>query len=161
MRTVSSASRAALYAPQTTKVLLDLWTIDHDDMAAPVRLVNDLVNITSRGNVYTAFPISGALPVDTDSELPQMDITCDAVTRDLIIEIRSIATPATVVHEVIVADVPDTVEAGPYTYDLVMAKYDDKEIRFSLVYEPLTTEPYPADIFNPQGWPLLFNAVAA
>lgn len=158
-RTLTSATRAALYAPQTGKVLLHLLTIDHADMAAPVRLVDDLVDIVSRGDTYTAFPFEAALPVDTDGEVPQLEITCDAVTRELIVEIRSIATPATMTLEVVAADSPDDVEAGPYVFDVVSAQYDATEITLRLTYEPLTVEPFPALIFNPHDFPLLFQAV--
>lgn len=154
----SAAVRAQLYAAQTDVALFHLLTIEHDDITA-VRLVDNLTDITSRGDVYTAFPFSATLPADSDGEVPQVDIVCDAVDRSLIILARSIETPATVTIEVVSTEDLDVVEAGPYTFDLVGIQYNAREIRFSLAYEPLTTEPYPAGIFSPTDFPLLFNAV--
>ena len=159
MRDTSAAARAALYAAQTGKVFLHLLTIDHDDMPAPVRFVDDLVDITSRGNLYTAFPFRALLPADVDGELPQLDLVVDNVTRDLVDEIRSIATPAEVTLEVVIADTPDTVEAGPFNLEVVRATYNAREIRLSLASESLLTEPYPVRLFTPSDFPLLFNAV--
>lgn len=158
-RTLSTPARAALYAPETGKVFLTLLTIDHDDMAWPVRLGDNLTDITSRGNVYTAFPFVTSIPPDADGELPQVDLVCDNVTRDLITTVRSIATPASVTIEVVIADTPDTVEVGPYLFDIMSATYDALQIRFSLLYEPLMQEPFPVGIFSPTLFPALFNAV--
>ena len=159
MRNISASARAALYSAQTSKAMFHLLTIEHADMAETVRLVDNLTDVVSRSNTYTAFPFIAALPPDSDGEVPQVDIVCDAVDRSLIIVARSISTPATVTIEVVVSDSPDTVEAGPYIFDLVGIQYDAKEIRFSLAYEPLATEPYPSRTFSPTLFPLLFNAV--
>jgi hypothetical protein len=158
-RAISVAAKAALYAPHTSVVFLTLLTIDHEEMDAPVRFVDNLTDVTSRGDVYTAFPFSTSLPPDAEGELPQIDLICDNVTRDLITTVRNIATPASVTMEVVIADTPDTVEVGPYIFDIIGATYDVKEIRFTLMYEPLMQEPFPADIFSPTNFPSLFNAV--
>lgn len=159
MRDTSIAARAALYAPQTGKVFLHLLTIDHDDMPARVRFVDNLDDITSRGNVYTAFPFRALLPADVEGELPTLDLVVDNVTRELVDEVRSIATPAEITIEVVIADTPDTVEVGPILLEVAGVSYDRQELRLSLVSERLMTEPYPAGLFTPSDFPFLFNAV--
>lgn len=156
---MSTAARAALYAPQTSAVFLDLLTIDHDDMDAPVHFVNNLTDITSNGSVFTAFPFQAVIPPDVEGELPQIDLVVDNVTRDLIADVRSISTPASVTLEVIIASAPDTIEAGPFLFQVTAAEYDAQEIRLSLTSEPLMQEPYPYRLFIPGDFPLLFKAV--
>lgn len=158
-RDVSATARAALYAPQTSEVLLTLLTIDHDDMPSPVRFVDNLEDVTSRGDTYTAFPFRAVLPADVEGELPQVEVVVDNVTRELVAEIRSIATPASVTLEIILASDPDTVEAGPWHLEVVAATYTATEIRLTLTAEALMSEPYPVGLFTPTRFPMLFQAV--
>ena len=159
MRDTSTAARAALYAPQTAAVFLHLLTIDHDDMPSPVRFVDNLTDIVSNGDTYTAFPFRAVLPADVDNELPQLDLIVDNVTRELVDEVRSIATPATVSIDVVIADDPYTIEAGPFLMEVVTAVYTATEMKLTLTGERLLNEPYPVGLFTPLLFPLLFNAV--
>lgn len=160
MRDTSAAARAALYAPSTGEVFLHLVTIDHDDLVAPKRYVDNLTDIVSRGETYTAAPIRITLPADVPDELASLDQTVDAVDRDLITAIRSIATPPTETIEVIMASSPDTIEAGPFTFDITSADYNAAEVRLKLEVERFFTEPYPVELFTPTLYPLLFQGVA-
>ncbi len=158
-RDVSLAARAALYAQQTSVVPLMLLTIDHDDLVAPVRLVSDLVNLTSRGNTYSAFPFEPMLPPAVQGELPRLDLVFHDVEQELVAIARSISTPATVSMELVMSTSPDTVEAGPWQYDVTSIQYTAAELRLGLTVEQLITEPYPYRLFNPVDFPLLFRAV--
>jgi hypothetical protein len=161
VRDISTNAKAALYAPQTREVFLHLLTFNHADMGTPIRLVDNLTNITSRGNVYTAFPFRALLPGDGGGELPTIEILVDNVSRLLISTVRSIATPADVTVEVIVASDPDVVEAGPFVMQLVNIQYNFEEIRLTLASEQLMIEPYPGRLFTPGDFPMLFRAVRA
>jgi len=158
-RDTSTAARAALYAPETSAVFLHLLTIDHADMVSPVRFVDNTEDIVSNGETFTAFPFRAALPADVPDEIPTLDLVVDNVTRDLVDEVRSISTPATVTIEVIIADDPDTVEVGPFEMEVVSATYSATEMRLTLTSERLLNEPYPVGLFTPLHFPLLFNAV--
>ena len=50
----AATARAALHAPETDEVFLVLLTIDHTDMAAPIRVCNNTVDVTSREDVWNA-----------------------------------------------------------------------------------------------------------
>lgn len=161
MRDTSAAARAALYAPSTGEVFLHLVTIEHADLPAPIRLVDDLVDIVSRGETYTASPIRPSLPPDTPEELPGIDMVIDNVERDIIIALESIVTPPTVTIEVIMASTPDTVEAGPFVFDINTCKYTATQATLRLEVERLLSEPYPVGLFTPTLFPMLFQSVAA
>ncbi len=159
-RDVSLAARAALYAQQTSVVPLMLLTIDHDDLVTPVRLVSDLVDLTSRGNTYQAYPFEPMLPPAVQGELPRLDMVLHDVDQTLVVIARSISTPATVAIEVVMSTTPGTVEAGPWSFEVTSIQYSAAELRLGLTVESLITEPYPYRLFNPVDFPLLFKAVA-
>lgn len=159
-RAVSLSARAALYAQQTSVVPLMLLTIDHDDLPAPVRLVSDLQNVVSRGNTYLAYPFEPMLPPAVQGELPRLDMVFHDVQQELIIIARSITTPASVEIEVVMSTALNTVEAGPWSFEVTSIQYSATELRLGLTVESLVTEPYPYRLFNPVDFPLLFKAVA-
>lgn len=157
--TTSASVRAALYAPSTDKVLVDLVTIEHEDLVTPIRVCTDAVSITSRGNVYQHLPIALAMPDDVESGQPRIPLILDNVSRDLVIALRGIQTPPVVTVETIVASAPDVVELGPMVYTAEEVEIGLYEVRLNLALEALQNEPYPAPIFSPVHFPLLFNAV--
>lgn len=156
MRTLSTNARAALYAAQSDEVWLQLLTVEHSAIATPIRIVANTENIVSRGETYTAFPFQISLPA-TSAE--SVELVVDNVTRELIEEVRGIDTPLTLTLEVVLASAPDTVEAGPFAFQSRAVEYDVQRMRFTLAYEPLLQEPFPAYTYTPLDYPGLFQAV--
>lgn len=159
MRTLSILD--VIYAQTTDAALLNLLTIDHDDLSVPVRVTDNRANVTSRGDVYTALGFTIALPAETEGELPQVRLTIDNVSQALVTEIRTLGSPLTVTVEVVVASDPDTVEVGPYQFTLRAVDYDQFVIEGTLGFEEdFLTEPFPARRFTPTDFPGLFNALS-
>lgn len=156
MRSISTDGRAALYASQTDDVWLQLLTIEHDDIVTPIRLVNNTEDVISRGDTYAAFPFELSLPATAQESV---ELTVDNVTRELVEEVRSIDTPLTITMEIVRAADPDTVEAGPFEYQSRSVEYDVQRMRFTLAYEPILQEPFPAYTYTPIDYPGLFQAV--
>lgn len=156
MRTLSTNARAALYASQSDEVWLQLLTITHADIATPIRLVSNTENITSNGETFVAFPFELSLP-GTDQE--SVELAVDNVSRELIEEVRSIATPLGLSLEIVLASAPDTVEAGPFDFQSRAVEYNGQRMRFTLAYEPLLNEPFPYATYTPIDYPGLFQAV--
>ena len=159
MRDTSAGARAALYAPQTGEAFLHLIAIDHDDLASPIYLTDNLTDIVSNGITYTAFPIVIGLTPDVPGELPQIDATICAVDRSIITAVRSIATPPEVNTSVIMASTPDTIECGPMFHEATGIDYNATEVRMRLEGERFLTEPWPSRLYTPTNSPLLFQAV--
>jgi hypothetical protein len=156
-RSLSSAARQAIYAQQTDKVFLALLTISHSDLAGPIRVVNDLVNLTSRGDHYLAFPFQIVLPEERDDQLGQVQLSIDNVDRTIVEAVRTISSPASIRLEIVIADQPDTVEAGPFDFTLRNVEYDALTVTGTLMYEDILNEPVPADSFTPNFFPGLFR----
>jgi hypothetical protein len=154
--TVSTAFRQSAYAPETADVWLALVTIDHDDLAEPIRVVNNTENITSRGDLFVGFQFELTLPDEREEAASHARITMDNVSREIAESVRSISSAPTVTLEVIRADDPDTVEMSWPFYRLRNVTWNALKVSGDLVLDDFTSEPYPAGNFTPASWPGLF-----
>lgn len=154
-RPVSAAAKRAMFAQETEEAFLMLLTLDHDDLAVPIRVVNNSVDIPSRGENFIAFPFVVDLPSDGDDGVSQVTLQIDNVDREIVDSLRAISTAPTVTLEVVMGSTPDVVEAGPFDMTLVEADYDILVVRGLLVFEDILNEPYPAERFTPDKYPAL------
>lgn len=155
-RTVSTPMRAAAFAQETGEAPLVLLTIDHPDLAAPIRVTSDAVDTVSRSETYVAFPFRVALPDDTE-EAARAQLEIDNVDRQIVQALRSIASPPTVRLEVVLASTPDLVEAGPFDFQLEEARYDALVVSGELAFEPVLDLAVPGDSMSPGLFPGLFT----
>lgn len=156
-RTVSALARQAMYAPQTGECFLVLLELSHPNMAVPIRVTSDSVSTFSQASTFQAFPFQISMPADTDDAPPRVELAIDAIDRSIIQAVRSLSgAPLTVRQWIVLASTPDTVEAGPFEFDLREVEYDAFEVRGSLRYTDLAAEPYPSDEFSPSNTPGIF-----
>ncbi len=155
-RTLSSASLAAVLAQETAEVFIRLITIDHPDLAAPIRVSSDAVDTVSNGNTYTAFPFELQLPDDSGDRPQTARLTIDNVSREIVQAIRSIQSPPSVTIEIVRAADPDTIEVSYTGFALRNVRYDAMVVSGDLTVDDFTTEPYPAGRFVPSLFPALF-----
>ena len=141
----------AMLAEQTDEVFLACVTIDHPSMATPIRVVNDTQDLARSAGTFTAFPFEITLPPDTDdTAVPQVQLSIDNVDRQIVDAIRGLSSAPSVTLEVVMASSPDTVEAGPFAFELTNAQYDALVVTGTLGYEDdLLNQPFPADTFTP------------
>lgn len=156
---LSNPAVASLMAPETAKVWLNLLTVSHDDWGSPYRFVDNLGDVVSNGNTFTAYPFQLSIPAESAGELPRVELMIDNTEQLLIAAIESLPSPPTVALEIVLADTPDTVERGPWTFTVREVAYRAEDIRIELSYEPLTAEPFPTLRFTPTKFAGLFNAV--
>lgn len=140
MRTMSTSAVQALMAQETDAVFLILLTIEHESLAVPIRVVNNNVNIVSRGNTYQAFAFDITLPNDDDG-LPVAKLTMDNIGLELIKTIRSIKSNPTVTIEIILASSPDTVELAVYDMTLKSVQFNAYTVSGDLVVEDILNQP--------------------
>ena len=151
--TLTPAFTRELLAQHSGETALLLLTLTHASFAGPVRLVKNTVNVTSRGNVYTAFPFDIPLPADVGESLKSLQLVISNVTRTLIEKLRTISGPIECTLEMVAASAPDAVQQGPYSFDLDQATYNTETISATLSPEPVTREPFPAGRFTPEKFP--------
>jgi hypothetical protein len=155
-RSLSTTLQSAANAEETSEVFLILLKIDHADLPAPTRLVNNTQDIVSNGDTYTAYPFELTLPDSDPERPPEVTVTIDNVAQDLIANLRSVSGPLSIDLSVVLASGPDAIEIGPIALEMTFADWDAGVIRGRLAYPELLDEPYPADTFNPALYPGIF-----
>ena len=155
-RPVSAAARAALNAQQTAEAFITLLTIDHADLASPIRVCNDAVDTVSNGNTFVAFPFQLTLPTDADGVPVRAQLVIDNVDQQIVTAVRSIATAPTVLIQLVLASTPDTIEMAWPDFLLKDVSYDALIVSGQLTFERYEVEPYPARRMTPTNFPGMF-----
>lgn len=149
--------RDAVYPQETALVFLELLTLSHADWGEPLRIVNGMESVTSRGDEFLPFPFLLEWGARHQDAPPQPRVTIDNVTREIWQDIRQINSPPTALIELVLSDDPDVVEMqlhGLFLRDVVA---DAVSISGELVLENMAREPYPAGTFSPAAFPGLLR----
>ena len=155
-RSVTLPALQAMLAQQTSAVFLELLTVDHADLAAPLRMVNNRVDIVSNSETYVATAFTASLPSDTEKRVPSVRITVSNVDQRIIRALRSVSSPPSFTLGVVNAATPDTFEYGPI--DLLLRDYqvNAQNITMTVALEDFTQEGWPNLRFDPVNFPGLF-----
>ncbi len=158
-RTTSPVFKAAAHAQETGEALLAMITITHASIiGGPLRFVQDLQPMTSRGNVYTAFPFEIRLPADTDEGVAKVLLTIDNVDRSIAAAIRGMSPkiPPTVTVDLVVASQPDIVEISIQDLTLRNVSGDALSIEGELRMDEEDLTPFPEGSFTPRDFSGMF-----
>ncbi len=159
-RTTSALFKAMANAQETKEVLLALVTITHDSIVGgPLRFVQDLQDLTSNGNVYTAFPFQVTLPSDSDDGVLQIKLVIDNIDRQIAQTIRTIppSSPPVVKIDLVIASQPDTIEMSMPDLTLRNVTGDAFQIEGELRIDEEDLVPFPEGAFTPQDFPGIFK----
>lgn len=159
-RTTSTLFKQMANAQETGEVLLALVTISHSSIiGGPLRVVQDLKDITSNGNVYTAFPFEIRLPADSDEGPAKVTLSIDNIDRSIAQTIRSIppSSPPTVTVDIVVASQPDVVEISIPNMTLRNVTGDAFRIDGDLMMDEEDLIPFPEGLITPQTFPGVFK----
>lgn len=151
--TVSSLMRGVMFAQDTGNGLLVLLTIDHDDLAQPIRVVNNQVDVSSRGDLFTAFPFDIVLPEDEPDVAQVARLILDNISREITQAIRTISSAATVLVEVVQLKDPEAVEIAYPSLNLRNVRWDSTRVTGDLMSDDLHLEPCPGHHFSPTDFP--------
>ena len=163
-RSISSATRSALYAQETDEVFVLLLEFDNElDNAQPIRLALSNVNYNSTcGGIYTDAPLFvGAffqieLPSETGEDINAVRVAIDNVDQQIVEAVRNSVGKPKVRLWVVLSSTPNVVEAGPFRFRLENATYDNFYVRGELVYEDVVNRRWPQHDFTPHNTPGLF-----
>lgn len=159
-RSLTATTVREVFKQQTGEAWLVLLTLDHPDLASPLRVTSDGVDTISRGDTFQQFPFSLALPHDAANELPAARLEIDNVDRQIVEALRSVAGGAdgpTVLIEIVRGAAPDTLEAAWPDFRLAVAPHDELTVAGELTLDLLAREPYPADSYTPATAPGVFG----
>lgn len=155
-RQLTATARQQIFAQSSDDPLLILLTIDHDSLSAPIRLVNNTVNITSNSNEFVAWPFEFILPQDSPDQLPEVTLTIDNVDTQIINTLRGLSGEVRVTVDLVLASAPDDIVASLEHLTLQVADYNVFTINGRLGFHNYLNEPFPAGRFTPQNFPGLF-----
>jgi hypothetical protein len=83
VREYSDPALENLLTTAADEPFLTLLEITHVDLVTPVRVVNDVQNITVSGNEFIALPFRIALPDDVSGKVPEATLEVDNIGREL------------------------------------------------------------------------------
>jgi hypothetical protein len=154
--TLNNQIIAQMYAQESGDPFLALLTIDHEDFVSPIRLVNDMQDVISRGNTFQAFPFRFRLSPDDGESRREVSIDVDNTTLEFMDEFRSTTSPLSVTIEMILASTPDTVVQ---TYDNLKTAgltYNKTAVKFTLLADDFLNTKMTSESYDPQNFPGLF-----
>lgn len=134
-----------------------LLEITQVDLPAPVRVVQDNVDIVFEGNVYTALGFEATLPDDIANKLPRANIRIDNVGRELVGPIESSGGAQGAICRMIqiMRSDPATVE-WEITMDLSNLSIDMLQVTGELSFDDLLNKPGVTKVYRPSVAPGLF-----
>lgn len=154
-RNASPAAKAAMFSREYAGAAVMLLTVAHDNLGTPVRLARSPEDVTSRGDLYTAFPFDVTLPADEEGRIGGAVLVADNVERALLAALGQINSPPEVTLEVVLSESPDVVEAA-FTFTWRSTQFSPTQIRADLQFDDLLNQRFPADDFTPSNHPGLF-----
>ncbi|NAZ37142.1 DUF1833 family protein [Rubellimicrobium sp. CFH 75288] len=140
-RSLSPTASASLYAAGTDQVWLCLLTIEHPDLPAPLRFVNNPVSVQSRGMTFVAYPFEIEFPGQGEDGPTEARVAIDNADRSVLLALRELEGPLSVTVEVVLASSLDTVEVSIPGLSLREVDWDEKRVRGALRVEDLLSEP--------------------
>lgn len=151
--TISNNATEQIRNRETKQAVLMLVTIYE---GTPLRLVNNLVDVVSRGNTFTAFPLSINVSADDGETLQTVNLVLDNVSLEMVDWIRTITSPVSVTIETIFSGDLNTVEQS--ISDLVIREisYNANTIIATLMADDDLNQKIPSDTFNSLDFPGLF-----
>lgn len=155
MSAISNLATAQVFQQEGGGFLLIL-TINHADLAAPIRVVNNTQNVTSNALEYIAFPFEVTLPRSAEGVPPRAQLVIDNVSREIGQLIRQVVGPPTVTFSLIRIDDLNAVEVTFPVFNLRNVEYDVFTVTGDLTVDNITQEPFPQRTFSPAEYPALF-----
>lgn len=156
MRDLSNELLNQLFKQESEDPFLMLVTLSHDDFDT-IYLVNNTVNISSRGISYIAFPVKITLPSDDGETQREVSIEFDNASAALIAAIRSVTTLIDVKIEMVLASNPDKVEIELGELRIKNINYNKTSIRAHLFMDDFLNTEVTGEKYNPTNFPGLFQ----
>lgn len=134
-----------------------LLKIEHEELAVPIRIVNDNKPITVQGDLYQAFAFQVTLPDDFPDQIPHATISVDNVGREMTkwLDASLGGRGATVTLMQVMRDDPDTIEFS-IEVDLMNTKQTITQISGDLGYDDILSRAGMPVLYRPDNTPAIF-----
>ena len=152
---ISNVLLAELYKQESGDPLLMLVTLS-DPSFPTIYLVNNTVDIVSRGNTFQAFPMMIRLPADDGESAREVNIEFDNVSLELIEEFRAITRPIDVKIELVLASNPSNVQLSYEELKIRNISYNQQKIIAKLYMDSFLNVELDAEKYVPSKYLALF-----
>jgi len=156
MRNLSNNLLSQLYFQESDDPFLMLVTLTHSSFGV-LYFVNNMEQITSRGNVYLPFPMKMTLPTDDGESLREVTMEFDNVSLELIEEMRTVTDYIDVTIEMVLASAPDDVEIELGELKIKDVSYNQSEVRARLFMDDFLNTEMTGEKYTPSNFPDIFN----
>lgn len=147
--TLSATGLQAALAQWTDEVFLECLTITHPDITT-IRVVNDRQDLTRSAGTFTAFPFRARLHARSEERIAEAEIVADNIDQRIVLALRGLTDTAVVTYEVVLRDSPNTVEQGPFQFDVHGFSVDAQTISLRVGFAlGFLNEAFPKDWFAP------------
>ena len=153
---ITSTAKAQVFG-QEGGGFIELVTINHETLADPLRFCNDNQNVTSRGDLFLAYPFTVKLPKESDRSVPNATLIIDNVSQAIGATLRTVTTAPTVLIEIVRMDDTDVVEAEFPVFEMRNVEVNILSISGDLVVVDMMREPFPQRNFTPSEYAGLFQ----
>lgn len=144
----------AIYQTSTNEAFL--WLLTIRSAKETLRVVNNMEDVVSRGNTFTAYPFNISLPVEDGAKELALTLTIDNVDQMLVEAIRGFLEPPMMTLELVLSSDFNTVEKKIDFLRLANVEYDALQIRGSLKPINVLGNSFPASNYDPAQFPSLF-----
>lgn len=139
----------AALAGWTEQVFLECLTIEHASIS-DILLVNDKQDLTRSAGTFVAFPFRVRLHTRSEDRVAEAEVVCDNVDQRIVQNLRGLADGATLTYEVVLADSPNTVEQGPFEFEIKGFVADARSVALRIGFAmDFLNERFPKDHFAP------------
>jgi hypothetical protein len=121
-----------------------------------LRVVNNTEDVVSRGETFTAYPFTLALPSDDSDKLPSLSIQISNVSQELVEYLRQLPEPPVVLLEIVSNVDFDVVEKSIGFLKLNSVNYDALVITLSMQLDNFLARRFPKEDYIPATFPALF-----
>lgn len=157
MRTISATAMQAVLAQQTSEVFVPCLNINHPSFTSPILLAMNTESMVRTAGTYQPYAFQINLPDQREDQLPQVKLTVDNTDLQVNNAIRTLTGQPTVTMDVVLASSPNTIEIGPFNYNLTSATADANTIQGVLGFEDdIFAQQVPAQLYTPTSSPGLF-----
>ena len=146
-----------LLADTSDDPLLTLITVEHPDLAEPLRFTTDRVATISRGMTFNPYPFEFAAPGEGDEGATAARIVIDNIDQRIVQTLRALASPPTALIEIVLGSDPDTVEETFPPFEIRTASGDRMQVSADLTDIDDDAQPLTRFHFVPSMAPALFN----
>jgi hypothetical protein len=155
---ISLAMTVEILKQTTGEGALILVTLTHSQMQ-PVRLVRNPVDVTSRGDLFTASAVDVVLAAEEEDTSPNMRLVADLIDRSIMADLRQLKPFIYFKTELVRLTDPDELVQRWQKFRLVEASTPDAMSWEARAEQTDTTSArYPLHRFEERHYPALWNA---